>query len=364
MDFPDDDPCDYGDNGTSFDFDCWEVDDPYIVADTDHDKYVTKFKNLQRTSDVIIFCFTAISFCINCAVMVVYGLIGRKRKKIPNFLLFNQAIVDIVIAMYALMSTLPNYMRELQCIDLPCGSASKHYRITILVLGQYSVFVSLGVLMLTCGERFLALNKPFYHRRVVSKFKMTIAIIVIWLLSFIPCPFYISFTEGKLNDLRFPAIYGGTRVCLVFVGIIIIFLILFLTFRTVQKSIREGIIRSPLNCGEQGIERKEIFLHSEHKKEIKMIKIFTGMAAVYTISYLPMATFFTIKQFTEMPHFQSAVAEIVVFMMYISSAFLNPCLTLTLKEDYKKGFLRRLTSRRLREEHREGTTEMLSSTNF
>lgn len=248
--------------------------------------------------------------------------------------------------------------------------ALPHLPVFVNVTGQYTVFLALGILVLTSGERFLALRRPFFHRRYVSKNKMIAAIVILYIVAFIPCIFYICFTnlrdDGEdVGARHFGVIYTATRLALVFAGIIFVLAVLFFTLRTVQVSIRHRTIRSPMDFGKVDDASKERFVLSERRKEKRMMSIFFTMAAVFTLSYLPMAVINSIKlhQNHAVRYYDMLIAEVIIFVLYIASAFVNPLLTLSLKDDFKRHIVRYVSKKKkTADEIIDPKTELLSTT--
>ena len=91
-----------------------------------------------------------------------------------------------------------------------------------------------------------------------------------------------------------------------------------------------------------------------------MITIFVTMAVVFFFSYIPLAIFSTFRSALSLSiaEDQLLAIELVGHLLYVASAFINPLLTLSLKDDYRQHVSRSLCSRREREA--EPRTELLN----
>ena len=231
--------------------------------------------------------------------------------------------------MWALLTVVPNFASASHL------EFSVAYTVTTTALGQSSVFLALGNLLLTSTERFLALHKPFLHRRRVTMRKIIITTVGMWIFSFGPTIIYLTSQSDPLvphEDLELP--WRAVRMPIVLSGVLIVLLILTLTYRTIMKSIGEAPKRSTGQAGRGNLD----MLLEAHRKDSRMMKIFLSMATIYVISYLPQA----IVELLLWAHvrlaneFHQYLLQNVVFCLYICSAFFNPMLTLALKDDYRK----------------------------
>ena len=288
------------------------------------------FSDLRYVSDIVVLCLSTWSIFANGTVIVVYLVMKRLHKKTtPNFMLFNQAIVDVIIALYALLSTLPNYFNT--------WMQERHYNIARIILGDYSIFLALGILVLSSGERSLAIHKPFLHFRNITLCRIFFCILVVWILSFIPCAVLIFYTkpEGHIATNEFYIIYGSFRVGFVIVGIITVLVVLCFCYRSVRKSIRDSQRTSSLK--KRIKSEDENLLDEENKKELRYITLLIVMSIVYALSYLPMGIFSIVRSVASesLSFFEMLVIEIVVFILYVISAVVDPIFTLFIKDDFK-----------------------------
>lgn len=283
----------------------------------------------RDATDYIILCLAAICLVANCAVIIKYFFIANAvKKQIPNLMLFNQAIVDLIIASYATLSTLPNFFKLLM--------QEKYYNVMRVVLKDYSIFLALGVLVIASGERTLALHRPSLNFKVVSLWKIISLVVGLWLVSLIPCIVLLFYTkpEGHINTKEFYVIYSSFRVGLVLVGVSTILVMLFLSFRTVRKSLRD--LKRVCSFSKRSRTDADIQEEETSKKEMRLIVLLATMAVVFAVSYLPMGVFSIVRNIAmqTLGFFGMIVMEICVFILYISSAIINPFLTLFVKEDF------------------------------
>lgn len=116
---------------------------------------VSKYHQEKKNSSVYLPIYKEV---VNCEIFGDYSLFLFFK---PNFYISSsQAIVDFLIGVYALLTIIPH-------LTYPTQLYPPVHPVTITittVIGQSSVFLALGNLLLTSSERFLALHKPFLHR--------------------------------------------------------------------------------------------------------------------------------------------------------------------------------------------------------
>ena len=149
----------------------------------------------------------------------------------------------------------------------------------------------------------------------------------------------------------------------VFLGVIVVLILLFFSYRTVLLAIKyrrsSGALTVHRSEGE-GRDRNKLYLLSERRKEKKMITIFVTMAVVFFFSYIPLSIFSTIRALYSFNISDELllVIELLGHLLYILSAFINPLLTLTLKDDYRKHLTRCFCEKQ--ERNLEPRTELLT----
>ena len=287
------------------------------------------FKDLQYISDIIVLCLSGWSLLANGAVVVIYLSMKRSQKAlVPNFMLLNQAIIDIITTVFAMLSTLPNFFDS--------WKEKKYYNVITLVCGDYSIFLSLGILMLISAERSLALHQPFLHFRIISLCKMFLSVILLWILSFIPCAVMVLFmkVDDHVATNEFYVIYASFRVGVVIVGITATLVVLFISSRTVRKSIRDS---KRLYSLSKRLKDEDAIRDAENnRKEMRLITLLVIMSTVYATFYLPMGVFSIVRNIASksLSFFEMVVMEIGLFILYISSAAVQPMLILFVKDDF------------------------------
>ena len=121
------------------------LDDEYVDwGDTGDDmtSQSVPIPHMIHVFDILTLCVANGSILANGSVIFIYLLLMKKTmKKIPNMMLMNQALVDIVVSIYAILTVVPNHMTSLRM--------NMVYRTVAMVLGYYTVFLSLGILLLT-----------------------------------------------------------------------------------------------------------------------------------------------------------------------------------------------------------------------
>ncbi len=304
------------------------------------------FLDLRFGCDMAAFTISGWSFLSNFALMVVFFCMKRHKKKfIPNLIIFTQAFVGILIATYAVLSTLPNYL-EVWWVQ------ERYYNIARIVLEDYSIFLYLGILTIGTVERLLAFYKPFLHFRLVSLSKCMLCVTIACMVSFVPCAVLMFYTkpEGHIDTNEFYVIYGSVRMVTVLVGTVLLLLLLILSYYKQTKHARNAAKRSSLtkkmNSLSRRLRNETSWGSSEGRewemdngvKDVRSLIVLIVMTAVLAFSYLPLGVLSVMRNITSqvLSFYDLLIVEMVVFLLYISSASINPLLVFCLQNDYRE----------------------------
>ena len=263
------------------------------------------------------------------------------RGNTSNIFFLNQAIADCTVSVPVMMHVLPLNIFQ-------------HIWQAELYIFTYSVFVSIGSIMINALDRFLSLKKPFHHWRLVTWFRVLLAIISVWSFSMIPVFICIAI---KNNEKKFWYCTVATFPIII-VFVIVILLLIFLSSAAINLSISEqsnNIQSQPLS------ELNEDMVHVEHSKERRMVHIMLAMAFVYAITILPYMIMELINQFDGfMSYAIISISVGATYLLYTVSAIINPLLTLCLKQDFNQ-ILRKYLWRRRKQELQEMDTVIAST---
>lgn len=96
-----------------------------------------------------------------------------------NFFLLNLAIADLCVGIFCVYQNLSLYLGNWTFGDILCRMY--HF------IHALSYTASVCILVVISIERYLALVHPLWARRVLTKYKLRISIILVWILSVFCC---------------------------------------------------------------------------------------------------------------------------------------------------------------------------------
>lgn len=278
---------------------------------------------------------SALSFIFNFTIVLLFlFMIASRKVKRANLMFFLQAITDIIVTVPMLILALAPFL----------STDSEHMELMILFFLDYSQVLAINILLLITTERFIAINYPLKHRTIVTKQKIVTVAVCLYIFSSIPAlifVFYIFPHWNSLDDKYHPSHHTMITIYLLIMGIIIIvtiiivFFLLVLNYVEIRKSMYLRIRRydGQLSITNQTNQR----ILREKKKNKRVITILVIMFGIYAVTYLPYAFFqllhFFLKDFIN--RFNRFLLVHCLTLLYLSSAVLNPCITICLKEDYR-----------------------------
>ena len=204
-----------------------------------------------------------------------------------------------------------------------------HYSIGYLFVQNYAVCLVACVLLLVTMERFIAIKYPFQHRTHVTTNKLRLAVIITFLLPFIPVTVLCTYIfPASLSDKSSMTQYQVTIGIIGIICIIINYTLLVVSYITIKKSIAARIRQLEDNANTS----HELVLR-ENKKNLRIFIILLTMCTIYTVTFLPMIVYYSIRYLLKAKH--NIPVTIIVFNCYYLSSLLNPLITIFYKEDFK-----------------------------
>ena len=275
-------------------------------------------------------CLSIPSICANTTIIIIYTMMQKtQQKKLLNMMLRQQAIADLLISIMLFFNPLVN-------IDKLFQPAPSHTKFPLNAIKGFTIFLTLGILLISSTERLLAVRWPLFHRRVVTGKKLRCMIIFVWFLSSIPA---LATTINYIvyRSQTFRRVCSFFRSVIVITAVIAIIVILILTYNAVKISISRKIkeTKAKLQTSQVNRNRELQRLISEQKKEMKLFKIFLSMAIFYLVTYIPILIFITI--FTKLKGVIVCIliGDRISLLCYCSSALFNPFVTICMKDDFK-----------------------------
>ena len=144
-----------------------------------------------------------------------------------------QALTDLLVALFLVLST----------IWLKHGySLSRGFEQLFIFIFEYTIFLSLSVLLIASLERLISIRFPFHRHKYVTKSKIVLAMLVTCVASALPSVVFVTYV--------FPSkVVGRSRVYYVvvivvsLVLVVVVYAALMVTYITIKKNIRQRIQR-------------------------------------------------------------------------------------------------------------------------
>lgn len=288
------------------------------------------FNPLRKTFIILQSSEAVATTLVNTTVLIVYGFIKTRQRKISNYLLFNQAIVDLY------MSLSLWYELVLLLIDI---KRNQQYLLVINIgMLEYSLLLSLGTLLMGAVERYLSITKSFYHKRNITLLRLAYATVLLWLISSVPSFVLLSlmgFDNNNSEDTYvnvYSYMFDAALVC-------IVFLIVYLIAMTLRKARSSCSLQVLSSESYSNPNRRQKLLGIARRKHTRLLVIFLIMIGAYILTFLPFILGRIAYDAGTLEHVSKCNQMAISFLcllFYKSSSLFNPFLTLFLKKDYRK----------------------------
>lgn len=267
----------------------------------------------------------------NLLIIMSYCMMGKRRNKIQNILLLAQSITDFyncgtVWYEVGVNVTAPHQIQWLRIFLLLNNG-----------LLEYSLTLSLCTLVVCSIERYLAIVKPMFHKRHVTKRRVVYSIVAMWVVSFIPVLillFLMNFSVRNQN-LEQVVLYSYVFDAIMFLIIIVVIVLLLVTLSKAKSSceLREQHYKNIVRPEKIAIKKKM------YKKRVRLTLLFLVMLITYIATFIPLIIgriLFDTNIIDALSLYDKIVLLGVCQLLYKSSALVNPCFTLIIKDDYRR----------------------------
>lgn len=269
--------------------------------------------------------FIVLILLLNGTVVVCFLKMKKPlNRSTPNIFLLNQALGDTTICIPMMMHVLPRHVQR--------ETWQHHYSLL-----WFTVFVSIGAVMLNTVDRYFTLKNPFHSWRLSSIRKVGTSILLVWVVSAIPaiiCAVIISVTHNKGWSVYWKTMIklSISLFAIVLLLVIAIVILIILSANALNQAIQGIGQEAPLTVVERESEDEV-----DHTKERRMVKIMYAMVFVYSITTFPWIVAELLFLLYEDTSFVTYFVLLgVTYMLYTISAIINPLLTLCLKHDYNQ----------------------------
>lgn len=130
----------------------------------------------------LIFCYSIVFFAILLGNILLIGALSSQNEALnpTNIFILNLAFADLCVAIFCVYQNLSLYLlSEWIFSDVLC----RMYHFVHVVSYTASVYIHVAIAL----ERYLALVKPFWARIVLTKARLRLIIICVWIFSAFVC---------------------------------------------------------------------------------------------------------------------------------------------------------------------------------
>lgn len=284
--------------------------------------------------------------------------------RVSNYALFHQSLVDLAVGLVFLLHELSVYniaigMREVN-FDIFSSGWFFTYTFTRFVGKSFTVLLCVLTLLMNTSDRFMAIYNPLKHRKFSSLRRMVLCTFGVWLAAFLLPLSYIIKYKSCLFDLELKCdasdryYFTIAKYVLALIGVFVVQAFLYKTYKTIQLSLtkitefdtlnlsencnnndnKNTAVRTATNNNDQQLQT--LSLQSERRS----FNILLRMSLTYIVTFIPMSVMEIIHNKYDVKADEFKIAYDCSQLLYISSAIINPLLTLTMRHSFKEVFVK------------------------
>ena len=279
--------------------------------------------------------------CANSLVFQLFATFRYLRTK-TNYCLVSLAVSDLMAG----------------CVSLPlvlvCSSTASENVCTSMDLFHrfQSILTILHLLVATC-ERYFKIKRPFKYNLLVTKQRVVVLLVCVWIFSFSASFVQLTWITGNLDDetldkfdLGYAAFCLATLAFIPFVVIACIDGHIFY-FIHKEKKMRRALTQGTLLQKQERQKRKQ--------NDSKALIIYAVMAVTFVLGWFP---YFIISLLRDLGFSTPMAVHIILPFLKFSTALINPLLYTFFKTDFRKALHAMLE----RDNSSDGSNEILTTT--
>lgn len=275
----------------------------------------------NHTRDIVLLGILAIFIIlINGLITISFMLNKNLRKRPANLMICSQACTDLFTGTVFV----PCYLIKTQ---------SAH--ILTLFLSCYMLYLSLFNLLVISIDRYLALSRPFIHRKLIDVSRTRRLIIIVWVaplgVILIPLFWWFSSMEVKLKAQN---IY----VCTIWIIMLILVVSMTILYVFATRRAKRTIRNRRASCGNRAKAKAAMLA----RKELRVVHLFGLLLFFFVAAYLPIL-YINFVEIIGFDKYAPLALHVIGLYLLIFNSIVNPILCIMLKKDYlqaiKKLFL-------------------------
>ena len=269
--------------------------------------------DISTTRDLIVLIIVAVLIItINGLITISFLLVKKLRQRPANIMICSQACTDLFNGIVYI----PNY--------LICTKISLELR---LFLASYMLCLSLFNLLIISIDRYLALAKPFLHRRYIDVNRTTRMIALVWT---IPLVIILIPLTWWFCDLQTKTKATNVYICTLWILLLVLVLSMTVLYTLATKRARKTIKSRRTLLGQKTDKATTLA-----RKELRVAHLFGLLLFFFAAAYLPIL-YINFCFMIGMGKYVPLVMETISLYLLTFNSVLNPVLCILLKRDYLK----------------------------
>ena len=248
---------------------------------------------------------------INGLIVLAFLMRQNLRRRPANIMICSQACTDL----FSAFVYIPVYLVQNEATS-----------ILRLFLNCYMLYLSLFNLSMISMDRYLAMNKPFIHRRIINVKRTIKMIIGVWVcpLGLTMVPLFWWFEAEAVRD-------KATRI---YVFVIWFLLLLMVTPMSVMYILATRGAKCNIKSRRASLrgrlkEHATLLAH----KEVRAVHLFGLLLFFFVAAYLPIL-YINFCWFIGAPEYAPPIVEVISLYLLIMNSIINPIICIMLKKDY------------------------------
>ena len=260
----------------------------------------------------IILSILGVTIVIISSIIIISFMIRRKLRKRPaSIMICNQACTDLFAALVYIPLNVSHYN----------GDAQEYLNI-------YMIYVSLFNLSIICVDRYLATNKPFVHRRLITVDFTKKLVCLVWtaplVITLIPLTWWFGDVDTKNEATQY---YVDIMWSLLLTLVITMTVLYVLATKGAKEVIhKQG---SPSLLRTAYARRASVIA----KKELRVVHLFGLLLFFFGAAYLPIL-YINFCLIIRRPDYVPFQMELLSRYFLVANNALNPILCVMLTRDY------------------------------
>ena len=287
----------------------------------------------------VLILLAAVSSVINVYIIIKYIVKVHSTKKFPNYLTCCVALSDLFIVLLAALLLAVSYTSQSQI--------SNTLWMLQYVLFDYSFTMYLCTILLCVIDRYLCIAKPLFYRTLSSKGWTKGIVVAVWLVSCVPPLCHLSVCGFKYEkmlsetDEVFRVCFKGLLLLLSLVVVLMLIVTCVMIKRHLvnQQSRHRRRAAQQSSVSSQGHQDNlNPRCNLTKKRKSRVTKASICMTIAFMITFIPTtitSLCHNLGLLRDMDDSDLRVLVDTTTLLYLCTSFIDPCITLVLKKEFR-----------------------------